>query len=242
MKANVMFTHANADDLSFSGKTTVVIDVLRATTTIINALNNGAKEIIPVASVEFAVKVSGGMFGGLTLLGGERNTKKIEGFALGNSPQEYTPEIVNGKSIILYTTNGTKALVKAKFSKYLFAASFSNLSTVAEHLFSLNQDVELLCAGRNNSFSLEDSICAGKMLTEIIKFKEDLELTDTAKACVVLSKSFGRNLFKTLRDTEHGKLLIENGFEDDIKFCSKINNANSIPSFNGNVIKLLIKQ
>jgi 2-phosphosulfolactate phosphatase len=182
------------------------------------------------------------MFGGLTLLGGERNTKKIEGFALGNSPQEYTADIVNGKSIILYTTNGTRALVKAKFSKNLYAASFSNLSTVAEHLFSLNQDVEILCAGRNNSFSLEDSICAGKMLTEIMKFKEDLELTDIAKACIVLSKSFGRNLLKTLRDTEHGKLLIENGFEDDIKFCSKVNNANSIPSFNGNVIKLLIKE
>jgi 2-phosphosulfolactate phosphatase len=242
MKANVIFTPENLDELSFSGKTTVVIDVLRATTTIINALNNGAKEIIPVASVEFAVKVSGGMFGGLTLLGGERNTKKIEGFAMGNSPQEYTPEIVNGKSIILYTTNGTKALVKAKFSKNLFAASFSNLSAVAEHLSSLNQDIEILCAGRNHSFSLEDSICAGKMITEIIKFKEGLELTDTAKACIILSKSFGRNLLKMLMETEHGKLLIENGFEDDIKFCSKINNINSIPAFNGNVIKLLVKE
>jgi 2-phosphosulfolactate phosphatase len=242
MKVNVLFTPANADELSFSGKTTVVIDVLRATTTIINALNNGAKEIIPVASVEFAVKVSGGMFGGLTLLGGERNTKKIEGFAMGNSPREYTHENVNGKSIILYTTNGTKALVKAKFSKNLFAVSFSNLSAIAEHLFSLNQDVEILCAGRNNSFSLEDSICAGKLISEIIKFKEDLEFTDTSKASIILSKSFGRNLLKMLMETEHGKLLIENGFEDDIKFCSKINNINSIPFFNGNVIKLLVKE
>jgi 2-phosphosulfolactate phosphatase len=242
MKANVIFTPENLDELSFSGKTTVVIDVLRATTTIINALNNGAKEIIPVASVEFAVKVSGGMFGGLTLLGGERNTKKIEGFAMGNSPQEYTPENVNGKSIILYTTNGTKALVKAKFSKNLFAASFSNLSAIAQHLSSLNQDIEILCAGRNHSFSLEDSICAGKLIAEIIKFKEGLELTDTAKACVILNKSFGRNILKILMETEHGKLLIENGFEEDIKFCSKVNNINSIPAFNGNVIKLFVKE
>ena len=242
MKVNVMFTPANADDLSFSGKTTVVIDVLRATTTIINALHNGAKEIIPVASVEFAVKVSGGMFGGLTLLGGERNTKKIEGFALGNSPQEYAPEIVNGKSIILYTTNGTKALVKAKFSKHLFAASFLNLAAVAEHLYLLNLDFEVLCSGRNNSFSLEDSICAGKLISEIIKLKEDLDLSDTAKACVSLSKSFGRNMLKMLMETEHGKLLMENGFENDVKFCSKVNIVNSIPSFNGNVIKLLVKE
>ncbi len=242
MKANVLLTPANADELSFSGKTTVVIDVLRATTTIINALNNGAKEIIPVASVEFAVKVSGGMFGGLTLLAGERNTKKIEGFAMGNSPQEFTPENVSGKSIILFTTNGTKALVKAKFSKNLYAASFSNLNAIADHLVSLNQDIEILCAGRNNSLSLEDSICAGKMITEIIKLKEGVELTDTSKTCIILSKSSGRNLLKMLMETEHGKLLMENGFEDDIKFCSKINNISSIPSFNGNVIKLLVKE
>jgi len=242
MKANVIFTPAGAEELSFTGKTTVVVDVLRATTTIINALNNGAKEIIPVASVEFAVKVSGGMFGGLTLLGGERNTKKIEGFALGNSPREYTPEIVNGKSIILYTTNGTKALAKAKFSKNLFAASFSNLSAIAEHMYSLNHDVEILCAGRNNSFSLEDTVCAGKMIAEIIKFKEDVELTDTAKASVALSKSFGRSILKMLMETEHGQLLIENGFEDDIKFCSKVNNINAIPTFNGHGLKLLINE
>ena len=94
MKLNVLFSPVNADELSFANKTTVVIDVLRASSTIINALSNGAKEVIPVATVEFAVKVSGGMFGGQTLLGGERNTKKIEGFALGNSPLEYSKDVV----------------------------------------------------------------------------------------------------------------------------------------------------
>ena len=83
MKINTLFSYINTDELAYTGKTTVVIDVLRASTTIIQALQNGAREVIPVASVEFAVKVSGGMFGGQTLLGGERNTKKLEGFALG---------------------------------------------------------------------------------------------------------------------------------------------------------------
>src|SRR3970282_2494399 len=107
MKINVLFSYINTDELAYTGKTTVVIECVRASTTIIQALQNGAREVIPVASVEFAVKVSGGMFGGQTLLGGERNTKKIEGFALGNSPLEYPAEVVNGKSIIHYTTNGT---------------------------------------------------------------------------------------------------------------------------------------
>ncbi|MCA2005280.1 MAG: 2-phosphosulfolactate phosphatase, partial [Ignavibacterium sp.] len=100
MKVNVLFSPIAADELYFTGKTSVVIDVLRASSTIITALANGAKEIVPVGTIEFAVKVSGGMFGGQTLLGGERNTKKIEGFALGNSPLEYEEKVVNGKSIV----------------------------------------------------------------------------------------------------------------------------------------------
>jgi 2-phosphosulfolactate phosphatase len=241
MKVNVLLTTSNLDELSFSGKTTIVIDVLRATSTIVNALNNGAKEIIPVASVEFAVKVSGGMFGGLTLLGGERNTKKIEGFALGNSPIEYSAKLVKDKSIILYTTNGTKAIAKAKFSKNLYICSFLNLAAIAEYIKTLNTDFEILCAGRNNIFSLEDTVCAGKLISEILKDNKELELSDTAQASIALNKSFGKNLLKMLSETEHGKLLTENKFEEDIKFCSKLNTINVIPYFSGNVIKLLVR-
>src|SRR4030066_2154813 len=190
MKINVLFSPVGADELSFTGKTTVVIDVLRASSTIVAALQNGAREVVPVATVEFAVKVSGGMFGGQTLLGGERNTKKIEGFALGNSPLEYTPEVVTGKTIILYTTNGTKAIVKAKFSENLFVCSFLNLGALAKHLVKLDKDFEILCSGRNNYYSMEDSICAGKLASEVQKLKEDIELSDSAKSCIALNKTF----------------------------------------------------
>ena len=121
MKINTLLSPLNVDELYFTNKTTIVIDVLRASTTIITALANGAKEIIPVNSIEFAVKVSGDTFSSLTLLGGERNTKKIDGFALGNSPLEYTEEIVKGKSIVFFTTNGTKAIVKAVMAAMLRA-------------------------------------------------------------------------------------------------------------------------
>ena len=154
MKINVLFSYINTDELAYTGKTTVVIDLLRASTTIIQALQNGAREVIPVASVEFADKVSGGMFGGQTLLGGERNTKKLEGFALGNSPLEYAPEVVGGRTIILFTTNGSKAIVKAKFSENLFIAAFTNLNTLANHLIKLDKEFEILCSGRGNYFSM----------------------------------------------------------------------------------------
>lgn len=238
MRINVLFSPVAADELYFAGKTSVAIDVLRATSTIVAALQNGAKEIIPVAAVEFAVKVSGGMFGGQTLLGGERNTKKIEGFALGNSPLEYTEEIVSGKSIILYTTNGTKAITKAKFSETLVTCSFNNISAISSFLIGLNKDVEIICAGKSNNFSMEDTACAGKLLSEMLKNKEDIELSDSARASIALSKSFGKNILKMLKETEHGQLLLENGFEEDLKYCSKLNNSEAIPYFSGNVLKL----
>ncbi len=239
MKINVHLTPLSVDELFFTGKTTVVIDVLRASTTIITALQNNAKEIIPVATVEFAVKVSGGMFGGQTLLGGERNTKKIEGFALGNSPFEYSEDIVSGKSVILYTTNGTKAIAKAKFSADLFICAFINVSALAKHLAELNKDVEIVCAGRSNSFSMEDSVCAGKLISEIEKLNDNVTLTDSAIASRVLSKSFGKSIFKMMKETEHGKILVDNGFEEDIKYASKLNSIEAIPYLTGNVLKLL---
>ena len=239
MKINVLFSPVSVNELYFTGKISVVIDALRATTTIITALENGAKEIIPVGTVEFAIKVSGGMFGWQTLLGGERNTKKIEGFALGNSPLEYSSDVVSGKSIVLYTTNGTKAIAKAKFSSELFICAFLNISALAKHLAFLNYDLEIICSGGLNNFSMEDSVCAGKLISKIEKLNNDLVLSDSARASRALSKSFGRNILNMMRDNEHGKLLIENGFEEDLTFCSKLNNSSAIPYLNGKAIKLL---
>ena len=240
MKLDVLFSPVQADELFFTGKTTVVIDVLRASSTIITALSNGAKEIVPVGTVEFAVKVSGGIFGGQTLLGGERNTKKIEGFALGNSPSEYTKEIVSGKSIVFYSTNGSRAIVKAKYSTNLFVCSFNNLKTVAKHIKMLDQDVIILCAGNNNLFSLEDSVCAGMLASELIAGNKIIELTDASTAALTLFKSFGKNIFKMLSETDHGQLLINNGFEEDLKACAALDSTDVIPFYAGNVLKVLM--
>jgi 2-phosphosulfolactate phosphatase len=238
MNLNVLFSPVNADELYFANKTTVVIDVLRASSTIIAAISNGAKEVIPVATVEFAVKVSGGMFGGQTLLGGERNTKKIEGFALGNSPIEYSKEVVENKFIVFFSTNGSKAIVKAKFAENLFVCSFNNLSAVAKHLIKLNNDVEILCAGNNNHFSLEDSVCAGILIEELRNKKKNIKVSDSAGAAFALYERYGEDILEMLKNTEHGKKLLDNGFEEDLEFCSKFNVTPSIPCFDGFTLKL----
>jgi 2-phosphosulfolactate phosphatase len=238
MKINTLFCPTHVEELYFTGKTVAVIDVLRATTTIITALNNGAKEIIPVGNFEFAMKISGSMFGGQTLLGGERNTKKIDGFNLGNSPLEYKKETVSGKSIVLLTTNGSKAVVKTKFSDTSVICAFLNLSTVAKYLASLNKDMEIVCSARSGFFSLEDAICAGKLASEIASLTGSIEKTDSTNAAIQLAKSFGKNLKKMLYDTVHGKLLIENGFEEDLKYCAKLNSTEIIPVFSSGSIKI----
>lgn len=239
MKIHVLLSPQNVDELYFKDKTTVVIDVLRATTTIITALSNGAREVIPVNSVEFAMKVSNNAFGGQTLLGGERNTKKIDGFTFGNSPLEYKEESVKGKSIILFTTNGSKAVVKAKFSENLFMCSFNNLNTVAEHLVKLGKNVEILCSAFNGMFCVEDTVCAGKLIDLIIEKAGEQELTDAAKASMVLADKYGTDVYDVLYNCEHGRKLRENGFEDDINYSAQLNNIDAIPAMNAGVVKLL---
>jgi 2-phosphosulfolactate phosphatase len=239
MKINVLLSPLNADELYFTGKTTVVIDVLRATTVILNAFNNGAKEIIPVGSMEFAMKHSANAFGGISILGGERNTKKIDGFTLGNSPIEYTEENVSGKSIVYFTTNGSKAIVKAKFSENLLICSFNNLESVARHLLSLKTDVQILCAGSNGMFCMEDTVCAGRLIEEIQNLGESVEITDAGKASLELFKVFGQDINRMLNETEHGKILIENGFQEDIDFCSSVNNIDLVPFYNAGTIKVI---
>jgi len=238
MKAHVLLSPLNADELFFSEKTTVVIDVLRATSSVVAALKNGAREVIPVETMEFAMKISGGQ----NILAGERNSAKIEGFDFGNSPLEFTEEATAGKSVIFYTTNGSKALVRAKFSKNLFVASYLNITAVAEKLIELNEDFLILCAGDNGMFSLEDTLCAGKLI-EIVDSKiSGLQLTDAAKASLKLNAVCGDDILSTLKETEHGKELIEAGFEKDLEFISQIDFTDIVPFLESGAIKIKVKE
>ncbi len=239
MKLNILFTPDQADDLFFAGKTSVVIDVLRASNTIITAIANGAKELIPVSTVDTAVKISRNLFGGSTILGGERNTKRIEGFNLGNSPYEYSEDKVKSKSIVFYTTNGSKAVLKGKFSEYLYICGFINMAAVVSQLGKSSSDIEIICSGNAGGFSMEDVVCAGMLAGELAKIRMDLDYSDSAKAAVMLHKTAGKDILKMLMESEHGKVLKANGFEEDLLYCSKLNTTDVIPYLSGNVIKLL---
>ncbi len=242
MRIDVRFDPFELDELELRGKNIVVIDVLRSSTTIAVALNNGAREIIPVESIENAVKISGSLFGDVTLRGGERNGKTIQGFNLGNSPLEYTEAMVKGKSIIFCTTNGSVAMHKSRFAQNLAIGSYVNISKVIDFIKEVKQDFLLICAGRANAFSnfsLEDAVCAGMIVHKLAADKAvALELTDSALASQTLYKTYGRSLLKMMKNTEHGRYLTEIGFLEDIKVAAAVDSYAILPVLSGNVIKL----
>jgi 2-phosphosulfolactate phosphatase len=242
MKIDVRFDPFELDELELRGKNIVVIDVLRSSTTIAVALSNGAREIIPVESIENAVKISGSLFGDVTLRGGERNGKTIQGFNLGNSPLEYTEPTVKGKSIIFCTTNGSVAMYRSRFAQNLSVGSFVNISKVIEFIKEIRQDFLLICAGRANAlsnFSLEDTVCAGMIIHTLAADKDlAVELTDSSFASQALYKTYGRSLLKMMKNTDLGRYLVEIGFIEDIKIAAAVDSYPILPVLSGNVIKL----
>ncbi|HYM20407.1 MAG TPA: 2-phosphosulfolactate phosphatase [Candidatus Kapabacteria bacterium] len=231
-KVKVYFSPANLDELLLRDKTIVVIDVLRASTTITYAMAAGAREIIPVESVAQAMKIVGNLFSTSTILCGERGGKRIEGFKLGNSPAEYTKDVVEGKSLILTTTNGAVALTKAKYARHCFVTSFVNLSASVKVLSEL-KDLEengltIICSGREEDFSIEDALCAG-MLVKELSSPLKLELTDSARTVLSIAKQYKKDILKTMQESDHGKYLSSIGLGDDIVTASKIDSVPIVP-------------
>jgi len=237
MRIDLQFTPAQIDELTLRDRTVVVIDVLRATSSIVTALTNGAREVIPTATIESAMKIVGNLGGDQALLGGERNGKMVPGFDLGNSPREYTGAKVRGKTIVFSTTNGSQAIVKARYAAELTLCAFINMNAVVRFLRDPARDFIILCAGRNGGFSLEDTVCGGMLIARVSEDQE-VQLSDSALAAMSLYRSFGRGILKMMRASEHGKYLEEIGFGDDIKYCATVGSVPVVPMLEGNVIRL----
>ncbi|MCA0445242.1 MAG: 2-phosphosulfolactate phosphatase [Bacteroidetes bacterium] len=232
MKIQVYFQPGQSDEGLFKGKTVIVIDVLRASTTLCAAIYSGAKEIIPVATVDNAMKIATNLFSGQYLLGGERAGKMIAGFDLGNSPSEYSVEKVGKKSIVFATTNGTVAIHRTRYSDKTLIAGFVNLSAILEH-FAKNpvSELHILCAGKENEFCIEDSLCAGALISGLKSQNPESEfsLSDAARASLMVWESKKINLEEELRNSDHGKVLIELGLDADIVDCATIDKYPVVP-------------
>jgi 2-phosphosulfolactate phosphatase len=227
------------DPQLLSRRSVVVIDVLRATSVIVRAMSQGASEIVPVATVEEAFQMAKALPRSFILLGGERKSKSIPGFDVGNSPREYVEGRVKGKKLILTTTNGTKAFHLVSSGKEILVGSFFNIGVIAERCFESGRDLFIFPSGNEGNFSLEDTICGG-MLIELIrkKGKKSISLTDASQCAHVLYKRFENNLLEAFYLSGHGKELIKRGFEDDLAYCSQVDITDIVPEFKDGVIRV----
>lgn len=209
----------------------VIIDVLRATSTIATALYNGAKCIIPVDSVTRCIEI-GKQIAGITA--GERDGKIAEGLVYGNSPFEYPREFVEGKTLVLTTTNGTRLLQMAldKGAKEIITGSFPNLTAVCDHLMEMKQNVILGCAAWKDRVNMEDMLFAGAIISNIGKhFSINCDSSHLAEATY---KKAGKDLFGFMKrnNASHYHRLMGFGLEKDIRYCLTADEANVLPIYN----------
>jgi len=221
-----------------SHRVVVVIDILRATSVMVQAMSQGAREIIPVKTVEEAFQMAKRFSPDTTVLGGERESRKIEGFDLGNSPREYQGEKVRGKRLILTTTNGTKAFHAVASGKKVLVGSFLNIAAVAGRCFELNQDVLIYLSGDQGNFSLEDTVCGGMLIGRIVrKGGKSFTLTDASHSAHILFQKFEANIVESFYLSQHGRSLVDQGFEEDLPYCAQVDMTNLVPVFKDGVIK-----
>jgi 2-phosphosulfolactate phosphatase len=234
VRVDVLFGSAGVTSADVHGRVMVVIDVLRASTTIAVALSNGAKNVIPVESAEEAILRSKSFEKSDVRLAGERKMHTISGFDLGNSPRDYTREAVEGKTILLTTTNGTGALLSVQGARDVAVGAYVNYSAVLAMVRAAirgKTDVSIMCAGRERQFALEDAACAGRYVRGILRRLSNVEVNDAARACALIDRRFGADIERLFRECEHGSALVEAGFEEDLALCAAVDSHPIIPIY-----------
>lgn len=203
----------------------MIIDVLRATTTISTALDNGANHIVPVEKPEDCTRLKANNY----VCAAERNGIKLDGFDFGNSPQEFTKDSIGGKNIALTTTNGTRAMIAASSARNILVGSFLNLNALSLKIKDLDADLILFCAGWKNKFNLEDTVFAGAVIEQL---KSNFEIADDSSfAALDLWLSAKANLADYLQKANHVQRFKTLDAESDLDVCLKIDSSAIVPVF-----------
>lgn len=236
-RLEVCFSPALLHLYDTNGSVVVIIDVFRATSTIATALYNGAESVIPVASVQECIALGNNIENSVTA--GERNGQVVEGLQYGNSPSEYGKDFIEGKTLVLTTTNGTKLLHMVEGADTIITGSFLNVDAVCDFLLKANKNVLLACAAWKDRFNLEDALFAGAVVDKI-KHAFDCNC-DSARAANVLHNNLnGANPIEFLRDSAHYRRLSAYGLESDMEYCATPNLHPIVPILKDR--KLVINQ
>ena len=233
MKLDVFMSPGEITPGDVAGSVVAVIDVLRASTSIAVALDNGARTVVPVEDVDEAMTRAKQFERSQVRLAGERKMVAIPGFDLGNSPLEFTAEAVKDCTVLISTTNGTRALMGLQGARDIVVASYVNHSAVTAMLRAAarSTDISIVCAGTEGHFSLEDAACAGRYVRSIMQPGSSVTANDAALACALIDGKYGDNIAEIFKDSVHGKALAEAGFGDDLVVCAAVDSHPVVPIY-----------
>ncbi len=207
----------------------VVIDALRASSTVAQAIESEARRVLPIATVKEARACKAALAGEGALLGGERGGLPPAGFDLGNSPAEYTPERIRGKTIVLTTTNGAAAILACRSAKECLVGAFVNLPAVAEYLARRGGDVLLAAVGREGAPVLDDTVCAGMYAVRLTALVPDAALTAAARKAQEVYRRHEGRIEEALRESASGRALIRAGLGADLAWCARVGRCGAVP-------------
>jgi 2-phosphosulfolactate phosphatase len=225
-----------------AGSAVVVIDVLRATTTIVRALESGAAAVIPCLEPDDAIAVRRRLSRDRVLLGGERDSTRINGFDLDNSPASYTPDVCRGATIAFTTTNGTRAMqrVANAGARTTYCGALRNRLAVLKALEAGDETHALLvCAGNEGDVSLEDLLCAGAIAAAAVIRNPGIALSDGARAAALAFRMTGARLVDAVASGEHAHNLATKGFTGDILLAAELDVSDLVPLYRDGEIRPL---
>lgn len=228
MKVDIIISAGDMKREKIIGKTAVVIDMLRATSVITTALNNGCREVIPVLTISDAFELSEKDKGNY-ILGGERKAVKIEGFDCSNSPLEYRKEVVKDKTIVLTTTNGTRAIKGCEGAKDILIGAMVNGEALAKRVAEIGNDVVLVNAGTYDQFSIDDFICSGYII-DCLKKSKAVELSDISTTAHYIYKN-NEDIKSFIKFASHYKRIEGLGLKDDLKYCCQKSIIDVVPQY-----------
>jgi len=234
MKIDIIISAGDIKREKTDNKTVVVIDMLRATSVIITAMNNGCKGVIPVLTVNDAAEIvrnSEEEF----MLGGERNALKIKGFHYSNSPLEYTRETIDGKTLVMTTTNGTKAIKGCVGASAILIGAMINAKATAKKIIALNKDVVIVNAGTNGEFSIDDFLCSGYIIDCILNLQE-MGMSDIATTSHYIYKN-NEDIHSFIKYASHYKTITKLGLTADLEYCCRKDIIDTVPEYKDGVIK-----
>ncbi|KQL49161.1 2-phosphosulfolactate phosphatase [Brevibacillus choshinensis] len=208
-----------------SNHVVIVIDVLRASSTIVTALGNGFSTVIPVETIGQANSFRTAD----CILAGERHCRKIPDFDYNNSPTEIAACEKTGNQLILTTTNGTRAIQKAERATSLLIGCFLNATACMTYALTFHLDITLYCAGTRSEFALEDGLAAGLMIVQAQKMSSHFQVCDLGEALKASYLYFADKIGELLPQTTTGKRLIQHHFTNDVQYCAKIDQYRIVP-------------